>query len=195
MRILLLQICLALATGIVPVHAGGPEELQLDKARLKSVIDRVNKNDLQALSEVRNLDHSISVPYLSHLILDRSTNPERSDSAREILSSIPGHGRYLRQYIDSDPSNIALKVRVFDVLGKLATNETVRTLGDFLMHDDTPAINVEDFSISSGKYMAAATLGSMNLPNPPTTVHPDGYHELEVSKWQEWWIRHQNEYQ
>ena len=94
------------------VAAEEPQNHESQKAQIKSIVNRSTAVTCKLSLKLVLWTIQFLFLFLSHLILDRSTHPDRSDLACEVLSSIPNHGEYLRQYVIDYPNDIALKVRV-----------------------------------------------------------------------------------
>lgn len=155
---------------------------------------RVYEGDKQALLEAERFSLPEVAPFLVELILDHETDSERTDIARSVLAKMRGHGEYFRTCVLADPENRTKKRQLFEVMMRLNTKESVKTLAYFLNNDSTTAEVYSGVFTAGDSDMAIGALARMHLPGAPTgdtTLRQEG----DVQKWRQWWAAHQAEYQ
>lgn len=160
---------------------------------LQAMTKRVYEGDKQALLEAERFSLSEVAPFLAELILDHETDLERTEIARTVLAKMRGHGEYFRTCILADPENRTKKRQLFEVMMRLNTKESVKTLAYFLNNDSTTAEIYSGVFTAGGSDMAIGALARMHLPDAPT-ADTTSRQEGDVQKWRQWWAAHQAEY-
>ncbi len=168
-----------------------------DKARIKAILERVRNGDAVAIDEASGLDATVAVPALQAFALRDTSDPDRTEKAREALKKVKGGAQYLERVIQARAAVKGLDIEVihaFKTMSVLGTKEAIAATAPFLFDKTLLRSGMEDVADGTVDWLAARALGMMRLPDAPTSTRPDFYQEEDVQKWREWWLKNKARY-
>ena len=168
-----------------------------DKMKVKAVLERLHNGDTAAIDEASTLDASVAVPALQVFAFRDTSDPEKTEKARQALKKVKGGAQYLEKVIQTHAAARGLDAEVihaFKTMSVLGNREAITATAPLLFNKTLLRSGMKDVADGTVDWLAARALGMMRLLDAPTSTKPDFYQEEDIQKWREWWLKNKARY-
>jgi hypothetical protein len=192
--ILILQIL-----DVKTIDEVSPDELKRQVVKMSDITRRIKQEDKNERIDTQDISPSVAVPALSRLALNRSTDKNRAERARQALILVKGVEKYLNEQIsylskNQSPSTRYQRQEAFDLLALIHSNEAICVIASYLNDDTIPLFHDSDEIPFPNRMAAAEALRSMGLPDTPGIKGVANIDEY-IARWRTWWMKNKSKYQ